>query len=278
LKVGLVSRSFSGITNEEIASILEETGFTSTELCFTACDSDYWRYNGRSDVTEMTPQRAEKIANIYRDHGVYIAGIGCYTNLFKCSDEEMEASLQYFERHIEWASYCGIPAVATECGCDPDYRGINSKTYEADFDRLKRALSRLLAMGERLGVFIALESCVLDVVPSAKRARDLIAQLGSPNMKVVLDPANLIANSSERDMFAYLTGHIAYFHGKDRKVNDASGRLVGDGEIDWPLFLALYHRYTEGVPFILEYCNRDNCAMTLARVQKYDELSKDVWV
>ncbi len=52
-----------------------------------------------------------------------------------------------------------------------------------------------------------------------KGQRDFILQSGSDRIKVLLDPANLIANSSEEDMFFYLKDHIAYFHGKDRKVN-----------------------------------------------------------
>ena len=53
-------------------------------------------------------------------------------------------------------------------------------------------------------------------------------------------------------MFHHLSPHIAYFHGKDRKVNDTYGRAIGDGDIDWPLFLSLYHKYTRDVPFIME--------------------------
>ena len=79
---------------------------------------------------------------------------------------------------------------------------------------------------------LALEPCVIDIVPSAKRTADFIDQLGSSRVKVLLDPANLIANSSESDMFDYLAEHVAYFHGKDRKVNARGGTLIGDGDVD----------------------------------------------
>ena len=110
----------------------------------------------------------------------------------------------------------------------------------------------------------------MDIVPSAKRARDLIEQVGSDRLKVLLDPANLIANSSEEDMFRYLAPHIAYLHGKDRKVNDVWGRAVGDGDIDWRLFFQLYHKYAEGKPFILEYVNEENFREIMRRVNEYD--------
>jgi hypothetical protein len=64
-----------------------------------------------------------------------------------------------------------------------------------------------------------MEPCVLDVIPSAKRMKDFISQCKSDRVKVLLDPANLIANSSEEDMFKYLKddiekNHIAKDEGK----------------------------------------------------------------
>ena len=115
---------------------------------------------------------------------------------------------------------------------------------------------------------------MIDVIPSAKRARDILEQVNHPRLKILLDPANLIANSSEEDMFRDLAGRILYFHGKDRKINDAYGRLIGDGEIDWPKFLRLYHAHCEGIPFILEYANNETAAEAFRRVQHFDEAAR----
>ena len=164
--------------------------------------------------------------------------------------------------------------MATECGFTPKERGVNADRYESDFKRLADSFARLCEKGEKYGVDVVLEACVLDVVPSAKRAADLHRQIDSPRFKFLLDPANYIANSSEEDMFRYLCPNIAYFHGKDRKVNDTYGRVVGDGDIDWPLFLRLYHERCEGLPFILEYVNKDNFEDIMSRVRKYDETAR----
>lgn len=270
VNIGVVTRSFPEFSNEETARFMADRGLLSTELCFSQTDSKYWVYNGRSDLSDMTDDRAARIVATYRDAGIEVAVLGVFTNLIEPDDEEREANLGYFERMIDIASATGIPTVATECGFIPGRRGINADTYEEDFDRIKASLSRLLAHAERRGVDIALEACVLDVVPSAKRARDLIAQLGSARLKVLLDPANFIANSSEEDMFRYLGPHIAYLHGKDRKVNDQRGRIVGDGDIDWPLFMRLYHEHAEGKPIIFEYVTKDNVEMVRDRLVEAD--------
>lgn len=262
MDVGVVSRSFSHLKNRDIAEFLSRNGFRWTELCFSSIDAKYWTYNGRSDLSTLTTEKAAELVSDYREKGVEVPSIGVFTNLLEPDEQELAQNLAYFEAHMEIASQNQIPYVATECGFIPGRRGICADTYETDFQRLLASLKWLTQKAEEYNVTIALEPCVLDVVPSAKRMLDLIDQVESNRLKVLLDPANLIANSSEEDMFHYLAPHIAYFHGKDRKVNDTYGRVVGDGDIDWPLFLSLYHSYTPGLPFILEYVNIDNvCEM-----------------
>ena len=274
MDVGVVSRSFPQLTNEQTAEFLASRGFRWTELCFSSVDSKYWAYNGRSDLSDMTDARSKKIVETYRNADVEVPVLGVFTNLLDPNDEERRLNLEYFERMIQIASVNGIPTAATECGFRPKARGINADSYEADFTRLVESYRWLCERGEKYNVDIALESCVLDVVPSAKRARDFIAQVGSERAKILLDPANLIANSSEEDMFGYLAPHVAYLHGKDRKVNDAKGRVVGDGEIDWPKFLGLYHQHAEGKPFILEYVTIDNVETIRDRVLAADSEAK----
>lgn len=270
MKLGVVTRSFPKWTNADTARRMRELGCVCTELCMVQSDSEYWAYNGRGPVEELTQARFLEIVETYRREGIEVTSLGVFTNLMEPDDAEREKNLQYFEAHIRLAAAAGIPFVSTECGFIPGSRGVLQHEYELRFNREKDCLARLCAYAEPMGVSVALEPCVLDVVPSAKRMADLIEQTGAPNLKVLLDPANLIANSSEEDMFFYLADHVAYFHGKDRHVNDTMGRVVGDGDIDWYQFLALYHTHCEGTPFILEYTNPDNTEEILNRVREFD--------
>lgn len=276
MNIGVVTRSFPKLTNLQTAELLAPNGFTCTELCFSQTDSNLWLYNGRKDLAEMTDERCRAIVGTYRSRGIAVTSLGCFTNLIDPDEAERAANLAYFDRMLQLASVSGVPYVSTECGFTLGKRGVNADTYEKDFARLLDSLGQLAAMAGRHRVCVALESCVIDVVPSAKRAADLLAQVGSDRLKVLLDPANLIANSSEEDMFRHLAPHIAYFHGKDRKVNDAYGRAFGDGDINWPLLLSLYHRYTEGVPFILEYVNPNDFLAIRDRVLLADEASRRI--
>ncbi|NLC68793.1 MAG: sugar phosphate isomerase/epimerase [Clostridiaceae bacterium] len=259
MNIGIVSRSFTGMTTAEAAETMKLHGFKCTELCFSQADCKYWVYNGTSDISDLTNQRVLKIVETYGSNGIEVVSIGVFTNLVEPDEDTRRKNLDYFVRHMEYANYCGVKFVVTECGFRKDSRGILADRYESDFSRMLDSVKYLAEKADRYDVFVAIEPCVLDVIPSAKRMKDFISQCGSGRVKVLLDPANLIANSSEEDMFKYLKDNIAYFHGKDRKVNDAYGRVLGEGDIDWLRFFSLYKQYSEGVPFILEYVNEKNC-------------------
>lgn len=277
MKIGIVTRSMPAeFTNQQAAETMAAMGFTSTELCFTQSDSSYWCYNGRTDLSDLTPQRVREIVDIYRNKGIQVTALGVFTNLIEHDDQLRRQNLDRMIRFMDYAQFADVPYVSSECGFDPQCRGVQVSRYESDVALLADSLTTLCAAAEERDVSLALECCVIDVIPSAKRARDLIRQVGSDRLKVLLDPANYIANSDEEDMFKYLAPHIAYFHGKDRMVNDTYGRLVGDGEINWPLFLALRDRYAPDAPFILEYCNKDNAQETKERVERFYEQSKSV--
>lgn len=259
MDIGIVTRSFPDMSTKEAVKFIKEAGFKSVELCFSQTDCKYWKYNSLSDISELTKERVSDIVKNYTDRCIEIVSIGVFTNLLEPDDDLRKKNLEYFVKHMDFAADNKIKYLSTECGFIPGRRGINADTYEKDYQLLHRSMAFLIEEAEKRDVYIALEPCVLDVVPSAKRTRDFIVQTGSQRVKVLLDPANLIANSSEEDMFFYLKDHIAYFHGKDRKVNDAYGKTVGSGDIDWVKFLGLYSKYTPGKPFILEYVNKDNC-------------------
>ena len=44
---------------------------------------------------------------------------------------------------------------------------------------------------------------------------------------------------------------------------------VGDGDIDWVKFMSCYIRYADRKPFILEYCNKDNCLEIKKRAEDF---------
>lgn len=277
MDIGAVTRNFSELSIDEVAALLADNGFKWAELALLHTDANYWRFNGRSDLSDLTNDRMRKIIKSFTGKGVDVPAMAVYTNLLEPDNDERKENLKYFERHMQYAADNGIASLSTECGFVSDDRGLVPKNYEQRFKRLVDSFKWLCEKAERYNVNIALEPTVIDIVTSAKRCRDFIKQVDSSKAAILLDPANLIPNSDEEDIFKYLKDDIVYFHGKDRKVNDIGGRILGDGEINWPLFLSLYHKYTDGMPFILEYVNKDNLCDIRDRLFAYDKLAVEYY-
>ena len=275
LKIGMVTRSLRGLSVEDCASKLAEFGFESTEFCLTFYELDIWNYNGVADLTPVTREWAEKSAEEFRSRGIDIVSVGAFTNPNEADARKFEDVCRCFESYCRLASWMKVPYVSTETGFVPGKRGINTDTYEADFRRFAENMKKLCDIALGYDVSVAFEPCMLDLTPSAKRTKEFVEFVGAPNLKILLDPANLIHNSDEEDMFKYLSPYLAYIHGKDRLITDTYGRNVGDGYIDWVKFFKEYHAHAEGVPFILEYVNAENCCEIRERCVEFNRMAEE---
>ena len=280
MKYGIVTRSYLHMTIAEAAKFMAAHGYNCTELCMGHPDFGKWTYNNVPALDEynVSGELVKSKTDILRDHGIDVVSLGVFTNLLSPDDEFRNQCINGFIRCMDFAACAGIKNISTELGFRQEKRGLTTDVYESDFQRLVESFTCLGNAAKERGVNICIEACVIDVIPSAKRLRDFIAQIyresGLTNIKVLMDMANFIANSDEDDVFKYLTPHIAYFHGKDRKLNDCYGRILGDGEIDWVKFFMNYFRLTPDLPFILEYTKEENTDFTNERVERYVKQAK----
>lgn len=272
LNIGCTTRAFNGKSVLETATRMQEIGFLCTELCFVHEDLPGWTYNGMGPLENITTEKVKDTVNTFRDHGVEVTSLGMFTDLRNPDEDVRAKEMDYIRRYIEFAAEAGVPYLASECGFTPGARGINADTYEADYQRIKDFIGQVCLEAEKCGVHLALEACVLDVIPSPRRLKTLIEELEAAThvrLGAMLDPANFIATEDEEGMFRHLKHDIYYFHGKDRKINATYGVNLGDGDIDWVKFMELYIRHADRKPFILEYCNADNCAEIRTRALEF---------
>lgn len=115
---------------------------------------------------------------------------------------------------------------------------------------LVASLASVLPLAESCGVELAFEPEVSNVIDSAARARRLIAELGSPRLRVCMDGANLFhAGELPRmaeildEAFDLLGADIVLAHAKDLDHDGDAGQLpAGHGRLDYDRYLTLLHR------------------------------------
>lgn len=170
--------------------------------------------------------------------------------------EDNAAKIPQMRRVIDTAAALGCPVVTSHIGVVPSDRA--SKQYEV----MRAALADIGNYAREKGICLAIETgpepaCVL---------RQFIEDTGSGGVKVNFDPANLLMVLDEDPVEAVgtLARHIVHTHAKDgvhhRKCDPVevyhafaeggfgqllqkTGKLfdevpLGDGQIDWPAYLA----------------------------------------
>ena len=116
MKLGLATNGFNNLTNDEMAQLAADAKLDCVQMFLCMKDSNYWRYNGRADLSKLTPAECRRIANAYRSRGIDIPSIGVYTNLIEPDPAEREKNIQYFAEMMRVANDMGIRILATECG------------------------------------------------------------------------------------------------------------------------------------------------------------------
>jgi sugar phosphate isomerase/epimerase len=109
------------------------------------------------------------------------------------------------------------------------------------------------------GVTLAFEPEVNNVVDSAKQARRLLDEIGSPYLKVTMDAANLfhageLAHMSDvlDQAFALVGKDVVMAHAKDLSHDgDAGHEPAGHGRLDYDRYLSLLHAYGFKGPLLL---------------------------
>ncbi len=104
-------------------------------------------------------------------------------------------------------------------------------------------------IARQTGVILAFEPEVNNVVDSAKKARRLMDEIGSPHLKVTMDAANIfhtgeLARMSEvlDQAFELIGKDIVLAHAKDlSRDGDAGHEAAGHGKLDYDRYLSLLH-------------------------------------
>ncbi|MCL4177954.1 MAG: sugar phosphate isomerase/epimerase [Verrucomicrobia bacterium] len=254
--VGLATFGFPTLSNAELAKELSAAGVRTIQLFLSQTDSNFWRYNSRSDLSTLTPQHCQAIAEGYRQAGIAIHSLGVCTNLIHPDPAERQANLDYFAAMMKVGQAMGVSVFITEAG---DYHspepaaGIAYHFREEVWRRMIATGKELATVAERHDAVVLMEPFFGGFLASAKRTRLFLEEVGSPRIRALLDPANLLEVNDLEEMCAQLGPHIDCFHAKDRKLHVERGVPAGQGDLDYRKFVTLAAERVPHAPLILEY-------------------------
>lgn len=129
---------------------------------------------------------------------------------------------------------------------DPDdqWRDHPENRSVAAWKDLLASMEVAIGIADKHDIFLGIEPELSNVIHSARTARQLLDEIKSPRLKIVLDPANLFETASpeeQRRLVAeaidLLADRIVMGHAKDRTPSGGF-TAAGSGVLDYPHFLA----------------------------------------
>ena len=209
-----------------------------------------------------------------------IAALGGPVNMVHVDPEKRQQAIDRMAVLIAACEHVGTSVIATCTGSrDPEsmWRFHPDNASEATWQVLCSTLEQVLPIAEGAGVTIAFEPEFNNVASDAKTSRRLIDDMRSPNLKVVMDAANIFGENDLSRMtevldeaFELLGEHTVVAHGKDLDHGGDAGHLAaGTGKLDYDHYVKLLCGLPNEVAVILHGLSEEEVPGAAAMLRGY---------
>lgn len=235
------------------------------------------------DDCALTEGLAMYVRRVFAKHDLDVAVLGCYLNLAHPDPDKLADIQSRYYGHLRAAALMGAGVVGTETGAPNGEYKLDANTHtEEALETFIRGLAPVVECAEHWGVSVAIEPVWSHIVCNADRAVKVLRAIQSPNLRIILDPVNLLSpeNVDQRDAvigeaMEKLAEHIAVVHLKDyvRRGNDLPAVAAGLGEMDYTEILRFMKARKPYIQATLENTTNDNAQAAREFIQRrYEEL------
>ncbi len=261
---------------EEQLKEVRAQGFTCVHLALSKIQGM------TADPSALTPGYAMYLRKAFEEADLDIAVLGNYLNLATPDKEALKKNQEKYTAHLRFASLLGAGVVGTETG-NPNtgytYDPERSHTDEA-LDTFITNLRPVVKDAERFGVILAIEPVWRHIVFSPQRARIVLDEIDSPNLRIIFDPVNLLDEENvERreevlqEAMTILEKEISVIHLKDYKKETGvkTCMAAGLGDMDYREILKFAKEKKPFIHATLENTKPENAINALAYLKKIEE-------
>jgi sugar phosphate isomerase/epimerase len=241
--LGLLSPEFPSVSLSANLDAIAATGAVSVQF-------DLASAVGRTFPTELSQEIVEAIGARFAERQLTLAALSGTYNMIDPDPQAREVGAEGLSRVIALAPRLGTPVVTLCTGSrDPGsmwQKHPDNDTPEAWADLLTQ-MEKALRVAEKYGVTLAVEPEIGNTINSVAKARRLLDEVRSPQLKIVMDGANIFQRGQLPNMrsildeaFQLLGSEIALAHAKDLDKDGEAGHLAaGRGLLDYPYYMEL---------------------------------------
>lgn len=240
MQIGIFAKTFPGSDPDAVLAQVAGAGFVCTQFNM-ACA-------GLPSMPDAIPAAtAASVATAAQRHGIAMTAVSGTYNMIHPDPALRARGLGRLAAIIAAAPAMGSRLVTLCTGTrDPhdQWKHHPDNTTPDAWRDLIVEMTRAAGIAEQHGVDLGIEPELANVICDAPAARRMIDEIGSPRLRIVLDPANLfeVADAAARRALVeraigLLGDRIAMAHAKDRNP-DGSFATAGKGVVDFAHFTA----------------------------------------
>lgn len=239
MQLGIFAKTFAAHGAAPVLNAVRNAGYQTAQFNLTCVGLP-------SMPDEISSSVISEIANASKSSGVSMAAISGTYNMAHPDPAIRANGLRRLAVIVSNAKATGTTLVTLCTGtrdANDQWRFHKDNVTREAWHDMRTEMDKALQLAEAHGVDLGIEPELANVVSSAASAKQLIDEMKSPRLKIVLDPANLFEIETKRNCrgiianaVGLLGGHIAMAHAKDR---NPMGEFVaaGTGVVDFEHFV-----------------------------------------
>jgi len=242
MQLGIFAKTFNRPTVEDVFDAIKNNGLNQTQFNMACAGLE-------SVPNYIDPSLADRIRAASDKYEVTITALSGTFNMIHPNIEKRKIGLKRLDVLASSCSRMGT-SIITLCTGSRNETNMWKKHPSNDtpeaWQDLCATMGEALQIAQDHQITLAIESEVSNVVDSAVKARRLLDEMKSPNLKIIMDGANLFHVGEARIMaaildeaFELLGSDIVLAHAKDLSGDskDPEFVAVGKGILDYNFYL-----------------------------------------
>ena len=167
---------------KDVFTLIKQGGWSCTQLAFKKL------IEGVKSYEDVTPELIKEVEAAVREVPLDIAVLGTYVDLGAVDDMKRQSAVKDFISQIPVCKALNIPCMGSETSSMVQPGATHADAKKA----LLKSLEAIMPVAEEHGVIVALEPVYVHTMNSVETTREILDSVQSPNLKIILDMANLM--------------------------------------------------------------------------------------
>ncbi len=248
IKPGIFTKTYAGTDLKETFSRMKGHGLSHTQLNLSSAGLP-------SLPNSIEEKQLEEILSLAKEYGIIMDALSGTFNMIDPDEDRRQKGCEQFRLQCEIASILQIPIITLCTGSrnrNSQWEWHDDNLTQDSWDTLMRSTDVIIQLAEAHHITLGVETEASNIINTPTQARRYLDCVGSPNLKIIMDGANLFLPHQIPQMkatldkaFALLGKDIVLAHAKDLALKDDNIVFVaaGEGCLNFPYYVQLLKQY-----------------------------------